>query len=181
MFQCACCLKCLFNYSAEEIERREQSRRIDKILKQDEPKFRRLVKLLLLGAGESGKSTFLKQMKIIHGFKFDPVAVEEFRSIIYQNVVQGMKVLVDARQKLGIPWEFPENQVHADVVMQFSNRHLPLDEDTFLTFAGPVQILWKDASVKTAFDRRREFQLVDSVQYFFDNLDRIARPVSDLK
>lgn len=180
MFPCACCLRCLFNYSAEDIEKREQSRRIDKLLKQDEPKFRRLVKLLLLGAGESGKSTFLKQMKIIHGFKFDPVALEEYRGIIYQNVVQGMKVLVDARHKLGIPWEFPENDVHADVVMQFSNRYLPLDENSFLTFAGPVQVLWKDSGIKTAYNRRREFQLADSVRYFYDNLDRIARAVSFL-
>ena len=42
------------------------------------------VKLLLLGAGESGKSTFLKQMKIIHGVVFEPEQIKEYRRIIYQ-------------------------------------------------------------------------------------------------
>jgi guanine nucleotide-binding protein subunit alpha-12 len=44
----------------------------------------RQVKLLLLGAGESGKSTFLKQMKIIHGVVFEPEQIKDYRRIIYQ-------------------------------------------------------------------------------------------------
>ncbi|CAG0921632.1 unnamed protein product [Notodromas monacha] len=176
MFPCPCCLRLCFSYSPDEIQRREESRKIEKQIKQDAPKFRRIVRLLLLGAGESGKSTFLKQMKIIHGFKFDPAAIREYHGIIYQNVIQGMKVLVDARNKLGIPWEFPENQVQADVLMLFKGPASSMDEDTFLFYAACVQVLWKDGGIKTAFARRREFQLVDSVKYFFDNLDRIARP-----
>lgn len=66
---------------------------------------KREVKLLLLGAGESGKSTFLKQMKIIHGHTFDPIVLEEYREVIYNNIIRGMKVLIDAREKLCIPWQ----------------------------------------------------------------------------
>ena len=50
---------------------------------------KRLVKILLLGAGESGKSTFLKQMRIIHGEDFDQQAREDFRGTIYSNVIKG--------------------------------------------------------------------------------------------
>jgi guanine nucleotide-binding protein G(i) subunit alpha len=42
------------------------SRKIDEKLKLEGIDFRRQVKLLLLGTGESGKSTILKQLKVIH-------------------------------------------------------------------------------------------------------------------
>lgn len=50
------------------------------------------MKLLLLGAGESGKSTFLKQMRIIHGVNFEPELIKEYQTIIYQNVIRGKVV-----------------------------------------------------------------------------------------
>lgn len=81
-----------------------RSRAIDKELARDKRSLKREVKLLLLGAGESGKSTFLKQMHIIHGLTFDPDIVQEYRQVIYNNIIRGMKVLVDARSKLSIPW-----------------------------------------------------------------------------
>ena len=49
--------------SAEEREAIEKSRQIEKVLKEDGVQAAKDVKLLLLGAGESGKSTIVKQMK----------------------------------------------------------------------------------------------------------------------
>lgn len=46
----------------------------------------------MLGAGESGKSTFLKQMRIIHGYRFGIDEIDEYRETIYKNIVMGMKV-----------------------------------------------------------------------------------------
>lgn len=72
-----------------EVEQLRKSKAIDKSISRDKTYVKRLVKILLLGAGESGKSTFLKQMRIIHGQDFDQQAREEFRAIIYSNVIKG--------------------------------------------------------------------------------------------
>ena len=111
----ACCpvLSCLSllkpshraSWDVVEEEEYARSRAIDKELHQAKKSMKREVKLLLLGAGESGKSTFLKQMRIIHGYTFDPGVLDEYREVIYNNIIRGMKVLIDARDKLGIPWQ----------------------------------------------------------------------------
>nr|CAD7199271.1 unnamed protein product [Timema douglasi] len=171
---CTCCLR--FKLSPEELEQRMKSQEIDKLIEKDKYIFRRQVKLLLLGAGESGKSTFLKQMRIIHGVKFEPELVKEYQHVIYQNIVRGMKVLTDARDKLGIPWENSKNCLYSDQILQFDNNMM-LDGRLFLLYAPSLYNLWKDSGIKKAYERRREFQLSDSVQYFLDNLERIARSI----
>lgn len=90
---------------------------------------------------------------------------------------KGMKVLADARQKLDIPWENPDNNERAEFILNFDNRST-LDTRLFLAYAPSMYCLWKDAAIKRAFERRREFQLSDSVQYFLDNIENIARNVS---
>lgn len=79
------------------------------------------MKLLLLGAGESGKSTFLKQMKIIHKIAFNADQIQEYRQIIYQNIIKGIRVLVDASNKLGIPLEKEENNFYGQQMLLFDN------------------------------------------------------------
>ncbi|KAK2111945.1 hypothetical protein P7K49_011691 [Saguinus oedipus] len=75
--------------TSSEAEQQRKSKEIDKCLSREKTYVKRLVKILLLGAGESGKSTFLKQMRIIHGQDFDQRAREEFRPTIYSNVIKG--------------------------------------------------------------------------------------------
>lgn len=48
--------------------------------------------MLLLGAGESGKSTILKQMKLIHQGSYSDKEREAYKEIIYSNTVQSMHV-----------------------------------------------------------------------------------------
>ncbi|XP_005091588.1 guanine nucleotide-binding protein subunit alpha-13 [Aplysia californica] len=163
----SCCI------SEHEKTQRIRSREIDKKLNRDRLTFRRTVRVLLLGAGESGKSTFLKQMRIIHGQDFDDEAVREFRTVVYNNIVKGMRVLIDARQKLNIPWGDEACTKDATKVFNF-NSNSKLDDTVFCDYVESLKTLWKDSGILTAFDRRREFQLGDSLKYFLDSLDRIG-------
>lgn len=152
-----CCLG--LKYSPEEMEQRHISLKIDQALKKEKQYKRRAVKLLLLGAGESGKSTVLKQMKIIHGVEFQPEDRSEFQAVVYQNLIRGMRVLVDAREKLAIPWENDKNAVYTPILLRVDNAML-FDTKVFLEYAVCIQELWKDAAIVEAYNRRREFQLV---------------------
>lgn len=158
-WSCPCCLR--FKFSPEELEQRYKSQEIDKMIEKDKQALKRQVKVLLLGAGESGKSTFLKQMRIIHGIKFESYIVKEYQQVIYQNLVKGMRVLADARDKLGIPWGDNSNSEFSRELLQLDNN-LVLDARTFSQFAPLLSKLWKDPGILRAFERRREFQLVSS-------------------
>ncbi|XP_051743858.1 guanine nucleotide-binding protein subunit alpha-12a [Ctenopharyngodon idella] len=160
----------------QEREAKRRSREIDAMIARERRSVRRLVKILLLGAGESGKSTFLKQMRIIHGKEFDQKALLDFRDTIFENVIKGMRVLVDARDKLGVSWQNSENEKHGMFVMSFENKAgMPVEPCTFQLYVPALQALWNDSGIQEAYGRRSEFQLSESVKYFLDNLDRIGQ------
>ena len=54
----------------------------------------KVIKMLLLGAGESGKSTIFKQMKIIKS-GYDESERKEFRQIIRNNSVESISALLE--------------------------------------------------------------------------------------
>jgi guanine nucleotide-binding protein subunit alpha-12 len=163
---------CFGSKTIEEKQQSELNRKIENDL-QKEKKNHKKVKILLLGIAESGKSTFLKQMKIIHGHSlFEDRTVDEIKANIYQNIVRGMKVLIDARNKLNIDWGNQNNIKHGSHVFSYSNQIL--DTKQFLGFANSVIELWKDKGIQRTFDRRIEFQLSDGLRFLLDDLSRIA-------
>lgn len=74
-------------------------------------------------------------------------------------------MLVDAREKLHIPWGDQDNQKHGDTLMAFDTRSAEvasgnLDTSVFLQYLPAISALWADSGIQHAYDRRREFQLV---------------------
>ncbi|ORY01846.1 guanine nucleotide-binding protein alpha subunit [Basidiobolus meristosporus CBS 931.73] len=159
--------------SHEEHDERRKNDEIENQLRKEKVAQRSEIKMLLLGAGESGKSTILKQMRLIHQNGFDEEERETFKEIIYCNTVQSMYVILEAMENIGIPLADPENAVHALVILEHprvDGRTLPTD------IAEAIKHLWKDEGVRECFKRSREFQLNDSAIYYFDSIDRIASP-----
>ncbi|XP_075913891.1 guanine nucleotide-binding protein G(z) subunit alpha isoform X2 [Petromyzon marinus] len=82
--------------SAEEKEAARRSRRIDRHLRSESQRQRREIKLLLLGTSNSGKSTIVKQMKIIHSGGFNLDACREYRPLIVYNAIDSLTRIIRA-------------------------------------------------------------------------------------
>lgn len=57
------------------------------------------------GAGESGKSTILKQMRIIYAEGFDLDERKEVRQIIFSNMIVAFKIIAEEMRELGVEYE----------------------------------------------------------------------------
>uniref|UniRef100_A0A7N4NK46 G protein subunit alpha 15 n=2 Tax=Sarcophilus harrisii TaxID=9305 RepID=A0A7N4NK46_SARHA len=155
-FSWHCCPWCL---TEDEKTALRIDQEINKILMEQKKRDRGELKLLLLGTGESGKSTFIKQMRIIHGAGYSEEDRKGFTSLVYQNIFTSMQSMIEAMDTLHIPYSCPENRHHASLIMS-------TDAYKVTTFEKPqahaIQCLWKDGGIRTCYERRREFHLLDS-------------------
>ncbi|KAJ5676959.1 Guanine nucleotide-binding protein subunit alpha [Penicillium maclennaniae] len=102
--------------STEDKEGKARNEEIENQLKRDKMLQRNEIKMLLLGAGESGKSTILKQMKLIHEGGYSRDERESFKEIIYSNTVQSMRVILEAMESLELPLEDARNEYHVQTI-----------------------------------------------------------------
>lgn len=63
-----------------------------------------LTRRFFVGSGESGKSTIVKQMKIIHKEGFTDAELAEYRPIVYKNVLDSAQAVIIYMRKIG--WDF---------------------------------------------------------------------------
>ena len=103
---CCCCCK-----SPEQELQERINAEIDKQLRKDKQDSRKELKLLLLGTGESGKSTFIKQLRIIHGAGYSDEDKRDYIKIVYQNVFMAMQSLIKAMELLKIQYLDPGSRV----------------------------------------------------------------------
>jgi len=159
--------------SGVDEEAKARNDEIESQLKRDRMMAKNEIKMLLLGAGESGKSTVLKQMKLIHHGGYNDQERESYKEIIFSNTIQSMRAILDALPQLDLALA-PQNDARRATIlalpMQIEVDVLPRD------VADAIRSLWKDPGVKEAVRRSREFQLNDSAVYYFNSIDRMSGP-----
>ncbi len=84
--------QCSGKLTADEKDVMKQSKRLDAENAAQFQKEMEKIKLLL-GAGESGKSTIFKQMKILHGVISDDI-IRQATSVVYNNTLTSLKILI---------------------------------------------------------------------------------------
>ena len=144
-------------------EEQKTSHDIDVELEDARKEMARETKLLLLGAGESGKSTLAKQIKIIHLQGYTEEEVMLFVPIIYSNIVNSVRSICDGLKKLKIPVEDPHIQeicqkVEQDECYQYFNGDLTQE------MAAEIKLLWTDPNVQLCVSRSSEYQLLDNTK-----------------
>lgn len=113
------------------------------------------------GSGESGKSTIVKQMKIIHqnGYSVDELAL--YRHTIYKNLVDCAKALIGATRQFDIELQDPANKENCNYIMEYSvdpDPHQPLDPK----IGEAIKSLWNDPCIPKVFEHQNEFYMMDS-------------------
>ncbi|KAJ6241714.1 guanine nucleotide-binding protein g(o) subunit alpha [Anaeramoeba flamelloides] len=143
--------------------------RIEKELEKEKKNQNCELKMLLLGTGDSGKSTFIKQMQILYCDGFNRKDYTLYSSVIKLNCVGYIKTLLKACDSLGYSLSKQKSR----------------DRETFLNLikesphsytneiAKYVPSLWEDSSMKKCFQDRKLFQIPGSADYFLDKFEEI--------
>ena len=84
-------------------EEQARQKAIEKMLKEDRRMMLKEVKLLLLGAGQSGKSTLAKQMKVLYLNGFSDSEKLAFKEIVAGNIYTNTHALVKGALRAGLP------------------------------------------------------------------------------
>jgi len=145
-----------------------KSKELEKELKHANQVDEQFNKLLLLGAGDSGKSTLFKQMQRLYGPGFDVAERKTYIMTICNNITISIRTLTDQAEKAGATIE---NKEARDAVMD-------LKEDTLLSplMGTHIATLWADPAIRAAYDNRSMFQLTDSTEYYFGRLSEVVLP-----
>lgn len=144
-------------------------------LREDRELFMRTHKLLLLGAGESGKSTIMKQVKILYLGGFNPEERKMFKQAIERNVIQNMQGLIEAAQQWGLELQHRE---HVELIKDLDES----DVENFVLNSkvqDAIKTLWKEDGIQKAWARANETQVLESAAYFFDQIDRLNTATYD--
>lgn len=124
------------------------------------------IKMLLLGPGESGKSTFFKQMKILARVGgYGEAELQRYKQIIFGNCIQQMDILCElARAELQLP---KSTEVLIDRVMSYPKG----GELWNAEICDTLRTLWEDKQLKE-LSLRSGNEMNESAKYFFDSLER---------
>jgi GTPase SAR1 family protein len=137
----------------------------------------KIIKCLLLGISEVGKSTILKQMKLLYCNGFSEEERLHYSKLIHRNILDAIQTLIQACSQLNIQLETAHSKQAAQRIYIIQNNEENLSKtfnnSNLAELRSDMELLWQDAGIQLAYSRCSEFHLIDSAQYYLSNVDRI--------
>lgn len=186
-------------------KQRMMSEAIDRSLMLTQESQRKQTRMFLLGAGESGKSTVLKQMRLLHKNSFTSFERKQYAEVIWLSLCHSMKLLILNARKFHIPLEcdlrnlplqhykrivlsaHPDRSDHSlldDYDIDYTDRRVARAMETALLLgsgldarADPSLEPWNDSATDMAALEFSEAQGMPSRE---PTRDEIARAVAEL-
>ena len=155
-------------------ESKKQHREVEKKLRDLNKQYKKEIKLLLLGTGESGKSTFVRQMRILYDNGYTNDQRKNYIKLIHENVYNSMRNMIQAMDALQIKYEKEKNATTNASLFKLKNTHDDIKLDDI--YSAAIKELWEDSGIQECYKRRREYQLNDSTFYYISRLDSLTQP-----
>eukprot|EP01120_Amphizonella_sp_Union-15-10_P005988 TRINITY_DN1850_c0_g3_i4.p1 TRINITY_DN1850_c0_g3~~TRINITY_DN1850_c0_g3_i4.p1 ORF type:complete len:350 (+),score=69.39 TRINITY_DN1850_c0_g3_i4:81-1130(+) len=146
---------------------RKQSKGIETQLKKDRKQNECKVKLLLLGTGDAGKSTFARQMKVLHKEGFNEADKLKFTTILKSNALVMMRHLINGASQKGYQID--------QKLMPMAKAIIDAKELT-PEIGGFIKLLWMDNGIRKMHERGSELsQLSCQSEHYFNHVERISK------
>jgi GTPase SAR1 family protein len=126
------------------------------------------INLLNLGVGGCGKTTFVKQMKIMHDVSWDEVEIANYKKIIKTNFINGTQDLISIAEKTGKVLS-PENLEVAKSLTTLKARN---EEKITSELGNQLLQIWNDPVIQQIASHKENLVYIH-LPYFFDNIERI--------
>jgi len=132
------------------------------------------LKMAIVGLGGSGKSTIVKQLRLIYAEEqpFSQIELNNFAEILHYNAFQGLQDFLEYFDDED--YEEKENQIFSRQMLKMTRADFVMNTET----AKKIAKLLSEPAVekfRATYDLRR-MDTEYNIEYIFQNLDRISAP-----
>jgi len=154
--------------SEEEIANNKRSKNIDAMIHKERYSTYFNVKLLLLGTRHSGKSIFLKQMKLLQKDGFSNTEIMKFAKVLQENCLHSMQSILQCED---VKISMKSKEVK-DMVLNIGSEAKDLAK-----CSNEIKLLWQEKAIKDAFNNRTVLGITipSNSDYFFEHVERFAQ------
>ncbi|KAJ2986961.1 guanine nucleotide-binding protein subunit alpha, partial [Globomyces sp. JEL0801] len=133
--------------STGELSEMERSKQVESYLKQEKQKYLKLLdepRILILGTSDAGKSTFLKQLKIIHGAGFTEDEIKQAKQSAITQVLNAAETVIENSDE--------SIKTKYNPIIQYMCLVSGPYDCLPLNIINLLAVMWEDPAVKSGFE-----------------------------
>ncbi|CEO97605.1 hypothetical protein PBRA_000951 [Plasmodiophora brassicae] len=138
--------------------------------------------VLFLGTGESGKSTFYRQLRILHGGSYTAAELTGFAETIHTMLIEDAVRIAQATTNPAVLTAFEDESAplmlpeSTNAIVETVQQWSVSPPATFTSdVASTLSRFWNDSNIKRVYEKRKIFHLGNHVEYFMQQVDKVAQ------